>query len=93
MREEFYDRGIGMGYGYDNRYRGVLNGGGGWPSLREVYGMERDMRDRGLGLGGGSPRLGEGLGRGRNTLGLGAGLGGAGLGGGGLDGGLAAAVA
>jgi hypothetical protein len=78
MREEFYDRGNGLGY--DNRYRGILNGGvgEGWPSPRGGFGMERDLRERGLGLdvGVGSPRVGEGLGRGRNTLGLGGGLGG-----------------
>ena len=74
MREELYDR--GMGLGYDNGYRGMLNGGGGW-SPRGGFVMERDMRERGLGLGAGSPRLGEG----RNTLGLGAGLGAGGLGG------------
>jgi len=67
MREEFYDRGMG----YDNGYRGMWNGGGGWPSPRG-----------GLGLGATSPRLGEAR---RNTLGGlgGGGLGGAGLGGGG----------
>ncbi|KAE9378086.1 hypothetical protein N431DRAFT_172649 [Stipitochalara longipes BDJ] len=83
IKEELYDRGIGLGY--NNRYRGVLNGGGGWPSPQGGFGMERDVRERGLDLGPRSPRLGEGVARGRNTLGLGAGLGG-GLGGGGLVG-------
>ena len=84
MREEFYDRGLG----YDNGYRGMLNGGSGWPSPRGGFAMERDMRERGLGLGAGSPILGDA--RGRNTLGagLGGGPGGPGVGLGAVGGGL-----
>lgn len=76
MREEF-DRREELGFGYDNEYRGFLHRGG-WPSPRR-YGLGMERRDalgrgRGLNLGVGSPRLGEGLGAGREALGLGAGI-------------------